>query len=369
MKVLSSSVIYENPLPQLRSRHAYFPNACVLPDGAVLAASAVGEAFESVDSATRLFVSRDGGRSFSEFHSRPADAGFWDVPASIYGKLTPLGGENLILFGYAVLREDPELPIGNPATGGTLPSAVFFCRSGDGGRTWNQPREVPCRWGRHVEASAPLLALPGGDWITPIAGFPDWDGSFAGRHGGRLLRSRDEGASWDDGTVCMAFENENISCYEQRICRLAASGRIVCIAWNQDLRTDEALPNHYTISEDGGHTFSRPLSTGIRGQTASVCAVGGDLLLALHALRRGTDRPGVYAYLVNLANGGWDIEDELLVWEPQTPVLRDGRMADVFAYLRFGQPGAVLLRPGEALMTHWSIENGQGRTLCTRIAL
>ena len=65
MKVLETSVIYENPLPQLRSRQAAFPNLCQLPDGTILADFVIGEAFESVDGASYLSRSTDGGKTWS----------------------------------------------------------------------------------------------------------------------------------------------------------------------------------------------------------------------------------------------------------------------------------------------------------------
>ena len=37
MKVISSSIIYDNPLPQLRSRQAAFPNIAELGDGTLVA--------------------------------------------------------------------------------------------------------------------------------------------------------------------------------------------------------------------------------------------------------------------------------------------------------------------------------------------
>ena len=61
MNVLASSVIYENPLPQLRSRQSAFPFLCELPGGMLLASHAIGEAFESVDGTTYLSRSEDGG--------------------------------------------------------------------------------------------------------------------------------------------------------------------------------------------------------------------------------------------------------------------------------------------------------------------
>lgn len=58
MKVISTSLIYENPLPQLVSKQSMFPSLCELPDG------------------------------------------------------------RLAALGYAYIRSNPDLPIGNPETGG-----------------------------------------------------------------------------------------------------------------------------------------------------------------------------------------------------------------------------------------------------------
>jgi hypothetical protein len=65
MKVIATNPIYENPLPQLRSRQAFFPWLCEKKDGEIVASFAIGEAFESVDSASYTCVSRDGGKSWS----------------------------------------------------------------------------------------------------------------------------------------------------------------------------------------------------------------------------------------------------------------------------------------------------------------
>ena len=63
MKVIESHVIYENPLPQLCSRQSFFPFLAELADGTLLAVGAIGQAFESVDSTSYVFYSRDGGKS------------------------------------------------------------------------------------------------------------------------------------------------------------------------------------------------------------------------------------------------------------------------------------------------------------------
>ena len=60
MKVQFSSLIYDNPLPQLRSRQAAFPFLAELDDGTLLAAYQIGEAFESVDGTSYISTSTDG---------------------------------------------------------------------------------------------------------------------------------------------------------------------------------------------------------------------------------------------------------------------------------------------------------------------
>jgi len=367
IRVLESArPVYVNPLPQLKSRQCYFPSLIELEDGALLASFTIGEAMESVDCLTHLSRSEDGGRTWSR--PWPIFPEFRGIPRSETLKITALGGSRIAALGYAFDRPDPSLPVGNPETGGLLDDMVFWAVSEDAGRTWSEPGDIQCAWGPHVEASAPLTVLQDGSWIAPITGFPAWDGTMRARNCGRVIRSFDLGKTWNDETVCMAFPGDRITCYEQRLCQLA-SGAIVVIGWNENPEGGRLLPNHFTASFDNGLTFAAPRSTGIGGQTASVCALGGERLLSLHAVRRDTDRPGVYACEVDFSEGVWKILDQRPVWEPNAPVLRDKSTAEIFAYMKFGQPGALRLRSGEVMMIHWAEENGQCRCLTTRLAI
>lgn len=367
MKVIGQSVIYENPLPQLRSRHSIFPNLCEMPDGTLLACHSISEAFESVDGTSYLSRSHDGGRTFTKpekmFVKSPDYAVFSDTC-----KVTRLQDGRLAALGYAFDRTNPDLPIGNPETGGLLENIIFISFSEDNGRTWSQWQILDCSWGRHVEVSAPLTVLKSGAWVTPITGFSAWDGTKTGPTCGRILRSDDGGQNWSDDTICMVFKDPDITCYEQRLCQLD-SGAVVVIGWNENTRTGERLKNHYTISYDDGRTFSKPRSTGICGQASSLCALSDEKLLALHAVRRDTQHPGIYGYIVDLSRGAWVIEEELLLWEPGMPMVQNTRMAEIFSFLKFGQPSAIKLSDGNILMCHWCDEQGQCKTIATRIEL
>ena len=366
MKVISTDTIYENPVPQLRSRQAFFPWLCEKADGEILASFAIGEAFESVDSASYTATSRDGGRTWSS-PSQMFLLGGKDRRITDYAKVIALPDGRLAALGYAFLRDDPELPIGNPETGGLLEDFIFLSFSKDGGKSWGEMQKIDCAWGPHAEASAPLTVLKDGTWITPITGFADWSGQMHGEMCGRALCSRDEGKSWSDEAVCMDFGG-NVTCFEQRMCQLE-SGALLCIGWNENVETGARLENHYTVSYDGGKTWSAPLPTGVRGQASSLCALGGERFLALHAVRRDTDRPGIYAFVIDFSDKTWKIVDECVVWEPVVPVTKDTKMAEIFSFLKFGQPGAILLSSGDVLMSHWCAQDGQYRTVATRIKL
>jgi len=367
MKVIESNIIYENPLPQLCSKQSFFPFLAELKDGTLMAVTVIGQAFESVDGSSYSLYSNDGGKNWSEprrmFHFNGKGNSLTD-----YCKVAVLDDGRLVAVGYAYYRDDPNLPIGNPENGGTLDDFVFFSVSDDGGQHWGDTKKIECSWGAHVEASAPITVLKNGTWITPITGFPDWAGEMHGKLCGRALVSMDEGKTWNDDSVCMNFEGNMVTCYEQRMCQLA-SGTIICIGWNENVKTGERLCNHYTASYDNGKTWTLPISTGVLGQASSVCALGGEKLLALHAVRRDTDKLGIYGYVIDFSQRKWDVIDSLIIWEPATPVVKDDKMAEIFSFLKFGQPGAIKLKNGDVMMSHWYAQEGQYKTVATRIEL
>jgi len=367
MEVLETSIIYENPLPQLRSRQSCFPFLSQCKDGSLIAVHVIGEAFESVDGTSYISFSRDGGRTWNE-PKRMFDKSKYSTPVTDYCKVTCLSDGRLVALGYAYLRKNQDLPIGNPQSGGLLDDFVFYSVSTDNGRTWSDLIPIECIWGPHVEASAPITVLNDGTWITPITGFPDWNGKMTGDLCGRALRSEDEGRTWSDDSVCMKFGEEPITCYEQRMCQLE-SGTIICIGWNENVISGQRYENHYTVSYDNGKTWSKPISTGILGQASSVCTIGGERLLSLHAVRRDTDRPGIYAYIVDFSQKKWDIIEQKIVWEPSVPLVKNDKMAEIFSFLKFGQPGAILLQDGNVMMSHWYAEDGQYKTVATKIRL
>ena len=75
-------------------------------------------------------------------------------------------------------------------------------------------------------------------------------------------------------------------------------------------------------------------------------------MLSLHAVRRDTDRPGIYAYIVDFSQKKWNIIEQEIVWEPKVPIVKNSKMAEIFSFLKFGQPGAILLEDGDVLVQY-----------------
>ena len=367
MKKLYSSVIYENPLPQLRSRQSAFPGLCILNDGTFLATHQIGEAFESVDGTTYISMSYDGGKSFGD-PLLAFDKSDETIVATDNGKPTLLPDGRIAIFGYMFYRENPDLPIGNPETGGLLYDDVYISFSEDGGKTFGKRNVVKTSFGNSIEASAPLTVLKDGSLASPITCFPEWDGSLKHRNCGRLLRSYDGGVTFEDTVVCTAFPSDNVTCYEQRMCE-TEGGIIAVISWNENISTGERMNNHITLSLDNGKSFSAPIDTGIHGQASSIISLEDNKVMTIHAVRRDTDDPGIYCAIADLTGGKWNMLSLEKIWSPDVPVSKRANMAEIFSYLKFGQPSGVITEDNKLIVTHWECKDGQYRTLVNAFEL
>ena len=78
---------------------------------------------------------------------------------------------------------------------------------------------------------------------------------------------------------------------------------------------------------------------------------------------------GIYGCIVDFSQKTWNIREQQLLWEPNTPVVKDARMAEIFSFLKFGQPMAIKLADGSILASFWYAQEGQYRTVCMPVEL
>jgi sialidase-1 len=362
---LESHVVYENPKPHVHSRHGYFPGLALLPSGELLAMFMLAEAFEAPNGTTYVTRSTDGGRS-------------WRLQGPVYDKRvvryettdvmkpTLLGDGRLIAIGYRFDRHDPEQGIGIEETGGLLPGDDIVCFSADEGKTWSVPQTIPRSRPELIEISGPCIELRSGELVAAGALLKMADGSNPSGQQGILVRSRDGGRTWDDGTVFFQSPAGNLTPYESRLAEMP-DARLVALVWAYDTSCGKHHANMVAVSRDGGYTWSAPIGTGVMAQASNLLPWRGDLLLTIHA-HRGDD-PAIRVRVVDFAGDRFRVIEEKSIWGAGAGAQTHAgqSMAAMFTSLKFGQPSLVRLSNDEYLAAHWSVDDGQGKIRAHRI--
>lgn len=360
LKLLDHRVVYDNPIPNLVSRHGFFPGIVTLPSDELLGMFCIGEAFES---ALTVYLTRSGDRGRSWQLQGPLYDDAQDDPPNMDSmKPLLLDDGTLIATGYRFLRPDPEVLI-NPQTGGVPDGANIISFSRDDGHSWTVPEPMELDAQEILELSGPCVQLSDGDVVGVAAPYPMWDGSNPSGCVGVLLRSGDKGRTWSESVYFRAPEG-HIKPYEARICEMQP-GRLVVLLWALDEEAGRSRPNMIVVSHDNGRTWSQPIDTGVPGQASNLIYLGGERLLTVHCHREG-DPIGLYVRVVDLTNDEWNTIEEAKVWDGAT----SQRISDLRAMgtaVKFGQPSLLPLGDGEVLAYHWAIEQNQGRILAHRL--
>lgn len=369
IEYLEGGVLYENPRPHVRSRHAYFPGLASLLNGELLALFVIAEAFEAADAATWAARSSDQGRTWNLEGPVVAAGGRrtgTGLPTSDYLKPTALRDGTIAAIGYRFHRPDPEQGISIATTGGVLPGDDIICFSKDRGLSWTEPAVIPRTRPELLEISGPCLELRSGDLVAAAAPYRMPDGANPSGQAGFLLRSLDNGKTWTDDEVFFRSPAGNLTPYESRLCEMQ-DGRLVAIVWAYDTAADRHHPNHITVSQDNGHSWSLPIDTGCRGQSSNLLWLGGDMLLTIHSHRGADSRIAVR--VVDFRRDRWQPVEEIAIYGVGSPTqTTPGQgVAEMFAALRFGQPSLVRLTDDEFLAVHWAIEDGQGKIRTHRL--
>lgn len=367
IETIEQHVIYDNPNPENRARHAYFPGLAALPSGDLLAMFILGEALEAANTTTVVSRSKDQGRNWEfegPIHERePEHLYCWDGL-----KPTLLNDGTLLAAGYRFHRTDPDQTIPNPDpdADGLRGGDNLVSVSGDEGRTWTYPMVVPRSHPELIEQSGPAIQLRRGTILGAGSLYPMWDGTNPSGFVGALLRSDDGGKSWDDQTHFFKDPTGRYAPSEPRLCEMQ-DDRVAALFWMMDHVNDKNLTNHMAVSHDAGATWSGPIDTGVWGQASNLMHWADDTLLTIHCHREGED-VGLYVRIVDFSDDKWNLVAESRIWN-NAPPMKVAAYATMGRSLRFGQASLLRLDNGDVLATHWAIEDGQSRILTHRLRI
>jgi len=355
LKNLKTGLIYHNPVPHIKSSHAYFPSVTVMANGEMLATFVLGEAFEAVNLHTHIARSKDNGETWT--HEGPIYQGTKERLTTDSARITCLpNGELVVLMARNDRTEHPGEGMTNPETLGFVPTEFILFRSSDFGHTWQGPEAMHSPFeDTPLELCSPITALKDGRCIIPTSPWKKWNGDNP--HGNRMaaLVSNDLCRSWPEYMDVMVDTNKELLFWESKIVELP-DGRLCAVAWVYNHSDGRDLTNHYALSEDGGRNWTAPSSTELSGQTLTPFLLENGFLLCVY---RRMDKPGLWANLSRFEGSRWINEDCEPLWGHQAHGLTgtSKNMAYNFSVLRFGAPCITRLHDGTIFVAFWAYED------------
>lgn len=360
--------IYESPKSQQPPLHARFPGVVQLPSGQLMAMFQLSEVID--ETIAHMYISRssDLGQTW-QFEGEMYDTEKAGVDFQFDESFKPLilADGRLMAFGYRYNRPDLDVPIVNPETGGFLwgPNIVSFSK--DDGKTWTLPETVDCGITEGIETSGPAIKTQLGDIIAIGPPFPMWDGTNPTGHQGIVIRSKDNGKSWDGSARYYVDKINGTVPFESRISQMQ-DGRLVAIVWAYNMQENKNYDNHVTVSHDNGYTWSDPIDAGHTAQASNLMPIKDNLLLTIHSHRAG-ENIGLYVRIIDFTDDVWNMLEEKVIWGEVKAQSDPKSVADQMAGLQFGQPSLLELDNGEILAYHWAKIDGQANIIAHRLKL
>ncbi|MEA3401846.1 MAG: exo-alpha-sialidase, partial [Armatimonadota bacterium] len=150
------------------------------------------------------------------------------------------------------------------SVGADTDSMAYVARSEDGGLSWRPPAEVGLPNGpAAVRTSAPPVSIGSDIWLLPVTMADE-----ASEPAGVVLRSADDGASWE------AISELPEPLVEPALA-VTRDGRWLALARRPE--SDEIVQS---VSRDGGESWSQPAPIALRGTRPSVVELLEDLFIA-----------------------------------------------------------------------------------------
>lgn len=355
LECVKSGLIYRNPLPHVKSVHAYFPSVVKLPGGEMLASFNLGQAFEAADLHVHLARSRDEGESWT--FEGPIYPVANERMFSTMARLTAAPDGQVVAYLHRHNRSRPNTGLGNPQTLGFVETEPMLMRSADGGRSWDGPTLFASPIvGSPLEMCSPITVLRDGRWLISTSTWRAWNGECPDGLRMVALVSHDCGETWPEYWDVMCDPNQEIIYWESKVIELQ-DGRLLGVAWGYNEKKQRDLPNPYAVSCDKGKTFTAPRSTGLLGQTMTPLLLEDGKILVVY---RRIDRPGLWANISRLEGDEWINEAELPLWGNDGSGLTatGGNMVENFNVLRFGAPTLLPLDNGIIFVAFWAVEDG-----------
>lgn len=345
IEVVAEGVVYRNPYPHIRTRHAWHPTLVHLDGPRWLVGFDLGEAAEAHRYSTRFTFTDDDGATWSE-PRRIMPAG--EPPRSYSVRLSKTSEGVVAAGAHHGARPENQGRL-NPETFGYNTMELVQLRLD--GDEWSGPVPLnPPLTGTQFETCHAIVELSDGRWVLPTCTWMNWDGSAPHGMKGILLVSRDHGATWPEHIVTMDDWEHRVTHFEQSLVELE-QGALLVVAWAYNVDTGATGPTPYAISTDG-QTFDVHGVTDLHAQTAKLVRLPDGRLLC--AYRRHDER-GLWLALVSLDGNEWHTISTQRIWNGAASGMSgEGNQAEELSDLRFGFPQMAVRPDGDVQLVFWA---------------
>jgi hypothetical protein len=321
------------------------PRLVVRDDGSLLCSYMTQSALGVADFTPTLAESDDG-------HAWQEIGPVWgDDDRSLFCNLSRSPDGLLVLYGSATVVDVPGESFWSPETQGLKANQLVWSRSLDWGKTWSELTPIPMPGPEAAEVAGSMCVARDGTLLACYAPSNTFDPALhVDRARVVLLRSIDGGTSWAASDM-IRLEPRSSQSAEAWVVELAG-GRLVGACWHIGGSGPIDPPNAYSISDDGGLTWSPTGTTGTRGQSISLTPLR-DGTLALQYNRR-RDEAGVWLAIARPSAGDFGIVEQVRVWKAAIATRHDsGGDHTGWTDFAFGEPASAELPDGDLLVVLW----------------
>jgi len=351
IELLESGLVYRNPKPHRRSIHAWHPTLVVGEQGNLLAAFDLAEAVESDDYRTYLSRSDDNGQTWSSPARFFADENDRLQRHSV--RLSRMSDGSVIAMGSRRYLESDDEDVFNRETFGTKPAEWILLRSRDEGQSWEGPKVAQFPFSGPFEVCHAIVELTDGRWLLPTSILRQWDGSTPHGLKAIALVSADQGQTWTEFIDVLDASAQGWIHFESSLVQLP-DGRLLSVSWAFDDKTGTSRPLPYAISNDG-KTYGPAQPTGLNGETSKLLSLGDNYVFCVY---RRYDQPGLWGNLARIEGDQWVNLEEAPLWQgTESRMFGQQASADELSALAFGFPQPHLLPDGNVMIVFWCRED------------
>ncbi len=328
-----------------------------IASGSILATFRVGSAKDSADGNVFVAESLDRGETW-EVICQGFRSSFQGVRGEIRAShiAQPKPGK-LVAFMTWFERPEPGSKLYDAKTDRLLKSRLLAAQSEDGGRSWDDYREIDTSPFTGCAQCGPILQLPS-KLLIPFETYERPEGVPQSIQTARCLPTAD-GRLFDPIVTVAKDSDQKVFYWDERLAYSPNHQRPVALFWTYDRAAQKDMPIHIAWSSPDGQTWEPPRSTGVRGQIALPLPLPDGRLLAFYVHRHPLG--SMRLILSNDAGRTWDLDGELVVYENMGSGQRGMAGESDFAKYwedmstwTFGHPAGVVLDKSSVLLAYYA---------------